>query len=174
MEIINSVIQDKKALELIDKLEPKELRDDMKNHLYLILVDYDQDKIKKAHDEGYLHKLVGRIILSQFKSNTSDFWAMYRNNGFRKGISFAQFPENMIEDFENKELRFQWVESKTEEIKDVLRGREYYHKILFDLYFFENKTYQQIEKETGINFQSVRVSVIKTINWLKKRIDYEL
>ena len=169
MEIINNLILDKKATELIDKLEPKELRDDMRNHLYLILADYDEKEIQKAFYTGYLNKLVGRIIISQFKSNTSDFWRIYRNGGFRKGYKYQEYFINIdiAEEYDDIELKFEYIKHRKKEIKDILKVRHWYHKKLFEMYFFENRTFQQIQEKTKINFQTVRNSILKTIDWIK-------
>jgi len=172
MEVINKLIQSDEVNEFISKIQPVELQGDFRSHLYLTLVDYDQDKILKAYREKYLGKLVGRIILNQFKSKTSPFWVIYRNQGFRYyQVSFIEIPKNDIrieeEDDFDREL---WMKEKIKEIDNLLRAREGYHSFLFRLYYFDNKTYQEIEELTGINFQSVRTSVIKTKDWIKNRI----
>jgi hypothetical protein len=174
MQVINQLIESEEVNELINKIEPKELRGDFKGHLYLTLIDYDKEKILKARREGYLNKLIGRIIISQFKSNTSDFYRIYRNQGFRKGIIFINpILSNENEQIEYEETREEWIIDKVEEINNILRSREYYHTTLFRMYFFDDMTYQQIEKMTGINFQSVRISVLKTIKFIKQRIKYD-
>lgn len=173
--IIDELIMDPKSLEVIDKLDPKELREDLKHHIYLTLIDFDQNKIIKAYKEKYLNKLVGRIILSQIKSDTSDFYMMYRNGGFRKGINFIEFPDLTLneDEYKEKENRRIWVKKKVKEINRLLRSNHPYHSTLFRMYFYEDLTYQQIAKRTGINFQSVRTSVLKTISFLQNNMNYE-
>lgn len=43
-------------------------------------------------------------------------------------------------------------------------------KIMFELYYFKDLTYQKIEEISGVNYQTVRLYVQKTLNHLKKEL----
>lgn len=173
--IIDKLIMDKSINETIDTFCPKELKGDFVSYLYLLLNDYDQNKLLAAYNGGYINKLCGRIILNQLKSNTSPFYTIYRSNGGKLHTHLIEYNVYSHDNYSEDPYvdREKWIIDKITEVRTHLMSRHYYHKDLFERYYFGLKTYQQIEKETGINFQSVRVSVMKTVGWLKIKMKEE-
>lgn len=52
--------------------------DDLVQEVYLILLEYDQDKLKQIYEKGEINYWLTRIIMNQYCSNTSPFYKKYR------------------------------------------------------------------------------------------------
>lgn len=61
-----------------NKAPCKEWQKDFLSDLYLILLDYDNDKLNNAYENGHLNALITRITINQLHSPRSDFYKAYR------------------------------------------------------------------------------------------------
>lgn len=52
--------------------------DDLVQEIYVILLEYDQDKLQEIYDKGQLNFWLTRIIKNQYCSTTSPFYKKYR------------------------------------------------------------------------------------------------
>jgi hypothetical protein len=52
--------------------------DDFVQEMYLILLEYDQNKLQEIYDKGQLNFFLTRIIKNQWCSKTSTFYRTYR------------------------------------------------------------------------------------------------
>lgn len=52
--------------------------DDFVQEMYLILLEYDQNKLQEIYDKGQLNFFLTRIIKNQWCSKTSTFYTKYR------------------------------------------------------------------------------------------------
>jgi len=153
--------------------------DDFKSHLILQMMEQDEDKLIKLYNKNELIYFTVSIILNQWRSNSSSFWKIYRNNGFsgkHNPIKYTDLEPNkeISDDFDDL-MKIDLIKLNNT-VKSLL-NKQYddflineYHKRLFIMYYFENKTYRQIQKDTEINFITVRRSVIDTLKYVKKNI----
>lgn len=61
------------------KTEPWKIQfsGDLKNDIYIALVEYDNTKLNDAYGKGHLNALITRIILNNIFSNSSNFYCRY-------------------------------------------------------------------------------------------------
>lgn len=52
--------------------------DDLVQEVYLIMLEYDQEKLKQIYEKGEINYWLTRIIMNQYCSNTSPFYKKYR------------------------------------------------------------------------------------------------
>lgn len=78
----------------------KELKGDMLSDLYLILLDYDNEKLNDAYDNGHLNALYTRILINNIHSNTSKFYRDYR-----KFLKKADEIDNIIKNEDDDGIR---------------------------------------------------------------------
>lgn len=132
-------------------------RDDLRSYLYEILLE-KSDKLVKAYQEGWLDFLIWRIIDNQYNSNTSP----YRRKIKSYGLSELNFdiPDSPAED----------NEPQLTKIEKLITKQHWFDYTLFKMYFYENLTYKQIEQATNINYLTVRRSVMKVLDNIKKEI----
>lgn len=74
------------------------LSGDFFSDLYLILCDYDNEKLNDAYNNNHLNALITRIIINNLHSNTSQYYRQYR-----KFLSKTDDIQNLINDEDTDE-----------------------------------------------------------------------
>lgn len=180
-DLINSAIR---------RICPPKWRDDFQAHFYLQLFEMKAEKLIKADTEGWIDWLCVSILSNQMNSNTSSFWKIYRNGGtagekkiWTESELWKDEGDGRALDLElnrhqpdtsegDIELKIEW-EARMLKVVNALNSRHYYHRHLY-LMHLNGMSYRKIERETGISYQSVRLSILATTEWLKKNInDYD-
>jgi DNA-directed RNA polymerase specialized sigma24 family protein len=133
-------------------------REDFKSFIMDNLLD-KPEKLVKAYNEGFIDYYIWRIISNQYYS-TSSPW--YRKFTIKDNI-MVDIPEDEPEVSIDEE-------SVLKQIKNILNRTHWYNRVLFEMYYFEKLTYQKIQEKTGINYISVRRTVMKTLEDIKKQI----
>ena len=171
--IIEKIYKDKNINEAINNIVNYQYREDFKSFFIEQVYKIKKEKLIDLDQSGELFWYLIRIMTNQWDRRNSDFWSLY-------GTSYEyQYEEWMttlpIEDDNDIDM------FKVRREVEMLLEKQYknwqvnnYHKTLFKMYYFDKKTYKQIEKETSIHFTTVAVSIRKTRNWLKQKIKGKL
>lgn len=77
-DAIESLYNSKKFNEAINKMDPEDLRADLKSEVILIVMEKPAEMVLSLHNEKKLEFYAIRIMLTQIKSNTSPFYKKYR------------------------------------------------------------------------------------------------
>lgn len=77
--MLNKIANERLVEEMCKNLgvSPKYM-DDLVQEIYLILLEYNQEKLQSIYDKGQLNFFLTRIIKNQYFSNTSPFFKKYR------------------------------------------------------------------------------------------------
>lgn len=147
--------------------------DEFKQHIYLELMSLKGDKLSKAYSEGWLDLLVYRMMKNQYFSKNSP-WAKKI-----KSCNNIPIDENHME----FEIPSEVCPTKLKvEVTKILDGRKWdrnnflkrqYHNVLFKMYFWEKKTYKEIELLTGVKSTTVRASVQDSLEYIRKNIKWD-
>lgn len=167
-EIISDLFKSKDFNSCIAKMKPTHLQDDLKSEVILILCESSDDKIQGLHASGGLKFYTVRIILNLIQSNTSPFYKK-----FRSGHEELQ----QIETASNQEYAgqvFSLSERADKEKSEDLALLEienlyWYDKEIVKLYV-KLGNYRAIEAETGIPFESVYKTVIRSCKQIRNKI----
>ena len=65
---------------------PSQYKDDLIQHTYMILLEYNQDILKQMIDKGEIKFFISRIITNQYYSKTSSFFKLYKKNNQNEPI----------------------------------------------------------------------------------------
>lgn len=79
MQIFKKIAEDKLVEDIIKNLgvSPK-YADDLTQEIYLILLEYNKEKIIEMYENKQLNFFLTRVIKNQWMSNTSPFFKKYR------------------------------------------------------------------------------------------------
>jgi RNA polymerase sigma factor (sigma-70 family) len=140
-------------------------RDELKSYIMEILID-QEIKLIKAYKEGWLDYFVWRLIENQYFSNTSPFrrkilWRSYKTSELDFDIE-----DHKIEDHLSNERFFIQIEG-------ILNGQHWYLSSLFKMHFYKGLSYKEIAEQTGINYQTIRRDILKTLDIIKNKIKYD-
>lgn len=147
-------------------VEDKRFLDDFKQHFYIQILEMSEEKLSRAYLEGYLDWLCIRVMLNQWRSKTSSFYFLYRDNNIKYTDDLKD-----VKSEDDGTIDFDYT--KAEGIlntKDEKWIDKQYHMTLFKLYYKNGHNYRQISELTGININSIAQSINKSIKYLKKII----
>ena len=143
------------------------LRDDAKQDIILIILEYNREKIIDMYDQKTLKFFLIRVITNQLFSKNSLFYRTHLKNSHYELTDEIQIPdENDTIEVEKQCVKIDKKHSKIySRISKFLKNyQELTHRnnmdvILFN-YYIENKTtYRKMGKLTGINHSQIHQSV---------------
>lgn len=157
-QIITDIYNSKELKEVISKMNPQSLRDDLLSEVMLVVCQLDEERLFKMHEEGYLKYYVIRTILNMVRSNDSTF-----HNKFR----LIHSELNGIDVLDKNDDVYEELIVKTEEFHSSL---PFYENALLKSYVELNNNAKKLSKETGIPVRSI-YHTLKAIKVKAKTID---
>ena len=154
--------------------------DDLLHDTILALYDSDKEKINKLIEKGELIFWIARIMINQYHSKTSPYFKKYRkyykniDERFILGTWQDQYINNTPErihriiDEDGVKLKKQ-LEKDIERIDKKLKEIHWFDSEVFRIYHQMDFSLNQMEKETGIN----RNTLYKSITKVKKIFNEE-
>lgn len=117
-QILSDLYQSKELSDLINKMKPVHLREDLKQELFLTLCEKPDSLIIDLHKSNQLKYYVTRIVLNMIASNTSPFYKKYR----RFLTEYSNRMEGIIEtlDIAGETILFKPAEKKMMGVNDHL------------------------------------------------------
>ena len=80
-EIIEEIAQERMVEAMVQNIAHQALNDDLSDlcqMVYLILLEYDEDKLQDLWDHNQIRFFLARIIINQYRSSNSPFHITYR------------------------------------------------------------------------------------------------
>jgi hypothetical protein len=162
----------------IRKMEPANLRDDLKAEVALILCEKDADLIIGLHERKELTYYTVRIIINMIQSKTSPFYKKFRAISL---MPISSFYFHSSDEVDNDSIGTVLQDIHT--IHDIPCGYDdrsdraieaiddlyWYTKEILKLYG-ELGTYRAVEEATGIPFESIYKTVQKGCKEIRKRV----
>jgi len=135
-------------------MHPKELQEDLKSEVFLILAELDATKLIDLYEKKQIKFYMVRIMLNLVQSTDKKFYGKYRN---------FEYVEVEREDVKENDL--------TENITNVFEQLYWYQKEILRLYTYQfNKNAKELSRQTGIPY----MSIIRTLNQIKKELKHQL
>ncbi len=154
-DILAELWNSKEVNDAIKKMHPKELQEDLKSEVFLILAELDATKLIDLYEKKQIKFYMVRIMLNLVQSTDKKFYGKYRN--------FVEYIEVEKEDVKENDL--------TENITNVFEQLYWYQKEILRLYTYQfNKNAKELSRQTGIPY----MSIIRTLNQIKKELKQQL
>lgn len=167
-KIIEEVYRDKEVNKLINKLDPAELREDLKQEFALILLDYPCEKLIEAKNSGKIVFLAIRILLNMATGTNGYFYRTYRRNRVIEESEYNKVSENNYDYLEAAKIARDLLDSKL--IGDANKAHE---SILFEK-FIELRSCKAVADYFGIPHLHVFQVIKKVKSELKTEIKIKL
>lgn len=152
-EILGQYWTLKEVNDAFEKMQPEELRYDLKAEVFLVLCEMNEDKLVGLYERNELKFYIVRIMLNMIKSDRSTFYKNYRNYTEFVDQGFASDDYDKTDMFEKLELN--------------MDGLHWYNKEMLKLYAIDfKKNAKELSRKTGIPY----MSIIRTINKTKKQM----
>lgn len=156
-EVLNAMYRDPDVAEAIGKMEPADLRDDLKQEMFLVLAELDEERLLTMAREGWVKFFLVRTMLNMIKSDRSTFY-----NKFRRG--FAELKETG-DRYEREE-----GEEAASYVREAMRGLHWYEASLIELYAESGCNIARISRETRIPYRSLFKTIGKVKEHMRKEI----
>lgn len=152
-EILGQYWTLKEVNDAFEKMQPEELRYDLKAEVFLVLCEMNEDKLVGLYERNELKFYIVRIMLNMIKSDRSTFYKNYRNYTEFVDQGFASDEYDKTDMFDKLELN--------------MDGLHWYNKEMLKLYAIDfKKNAKELSRKTGIPY----MSIIRTINKTKKQM----
>ncbi len=159
-EIISNLYADKDIRDAINKMNPDDLRDDLRQEMFLVICEMSEDKLVERYKEGSLKFYLVRTMLNMIKSDRSTFYLKFRRQ-FEEWTVAHDKP--MPNDDSTDEIILDKVKKSVEQL-------HWYERELLRLHAESGKTLRSISKETKIPYRSILLTVKTTRTRLRKII----
>ncbi len=146
---------DKDINQAISKMQPVELQDDLKQEIFLVLCEMNDERLCGMWTSGYLKYFIVRTMLNMAKSDRSTFF-----NQFRK--SFTEYVDNYERADEGSEIH----EETDSKLKQSMGELHWYEKNVFELYADNGRNILKLSRDTKIPYRSL----FKTVTKVKKKL----
>ena len=156
-QILEAMYADPDISAAIGKMDPPELRDDLRQEIFLVLAEMDEALLIQRHREGWLRYYIVRTMLNMIKSDRSTFY-----NRFRRGFEeLGDIGERIPDDGQD---------GAEKSIEGHLSGLHWYERKLIEIYSENGRNVAKISRETGIPYRSLFKTIKKTKRTLAKDI----
>ena len=149
--IINSYYTATWLTDALSKMHPEDLREDLKQEVFLVVLEKGQDWIIDAHEKGFLKWFIVRVMLNLIKSDSSKFWHMFRNfvptDGHEKLFSGFFDPD--------EEQPPEPPELNLDEVFGTTREGLYERDMLYHYVFTFNSNALRLSQATKIPYKTV-------------------
>jgi hypothetical protein len=152
-EILTQYWTSKEVNDAFEKMQPEELRYDLKAEVFLVLCEMNEEKLIGMFERNELKFYIVRIMLNMIKSDRSTFYKNYRN--------YTEFTDQdfVIDDYDKT--------SMFEKLEENMEGLHWYNKEILKLYAIDfKKNAKELSRKTGIPY----MSIVRTINKTKKQM----
>jgi hypothetical protein len=153
-KIISDLYQSKDINDAIGKMQPYDLQDDLKQEVFLVLCEMEEDRLFQMFNDGYLKYFIVRTILNMIKSDRSNF-----------SRTFRRVYEEVKDNYRNEE----YDESLSNKLARSMEVLHWYEKEIFRVYS-ETGNLLQVSRDTKIPYRSL----LKTIKKVKTLLKYKI
>lgn len=84
LNIVEKLARDRVVEDMIKNMNINDYPDDLAQEIYLILLEYDKEKIEDIYNKNQINFFISRIITNQAFSKNSPFYLNYKKWDFNK------------------------------------------------------------------------------------------
>lgn len=152
--------------------------EELRQDVFLILCEYNKDKIIDMNSKKALKFFIVRITLNQYRSKNSKF---YYQNIKNNNLGIALTNDDMVKSadailFSNQiydtqgESAYEIIERRIQNVENVIEDLRYFEREVLKLYL-ELGTYKNVSLKTGIPIRTIANGVKNAIINVKSNIN---
>jgi hypothetical protein len=137
-KILTELFLSRELDDLLKKMNPENLRDDLRQELFVVLCECSEEKIVRMHEAKQLKFFATRIVLNMIQSKKSAFYYKYRR------IIPVELPDSI------KVLGYQDTDFSIEQFEaDYTQRAAKMNKALSEMYWYQREILEQYVLEHG-------------------------
>jgi hypothetical protein len=170
-QIIERIYKDKQINKLIDKLDPPELREDLRQEFAMVLFSYDCRKLQEYDQAGKLLFFSIRVLMNMATGVNGYFYRTYRKDNSDRIKEYLTASEPSKKRIVDNEKNGNAADAARNLLDQKLMGdaNDAHESIIFDK-FIELQSVMKVAKYYGIPRRHVHEVVQKTRAELKREI----
>ena len=157
-EILTNLYLNNEVDELINKIKPEDLRDDLKQYAFAVLCEKPEEFIIDLNNKKQLKYFLVKIISNSIFSNRSGFLTQHKNS---KELLIDIIPDII----DNDDNYHDMIDKCIDESSKIY----WYNQELLQLYSIHG-TYREVSRITNIPVKSVHNAVKKAKEQIKQNI----
>lgn len=140
---------------------------DLTQEVYVIMLEYEQDKLQKIYDNGHLKFWVARVMLNQYLRSSSPFKKKHHTYLKDENAIICDLRhDNSESDIRDKVI----LEERLELVNDIMNDLHFYDKTLFKVYYETDHTIRSLAEATGISTTSIFHTIKNVRNYIKDEV----
>lgn len=161
-EIIETLSREKRLKEAAQNIAgSKGLGDDLYQHLFLVLLEYEETKIIRAHEKDYIFYTCIKIMRQSYNSKSSPFAVVYRQHA------------NDVELCEDLPEINECEEDKTERIESFLSQpitTDNFYQMTLLRRWAQGESYRVLSRKTKIPQRSIEDAIKRGLKKLRQTL----
>ena len=162
-EIIAELYSSQEMADALAKMNPEDLREDLRQEIFVALCEMDDSRIITLHTNKQLKFFAVRIMLNMIQSKTSRFFYKFRRGAYDPYHESHDKAEDEPECEETFSKRY-------EAVCDELGTMYWYKRELFRLYVESGCNAAKVSRETKIPIRSVYHTIKEVKDQIKNRV----
>ena len=142
---------------------------DLTQEVYIVMLEYDQEKLKTIYDNGHLGFWCTRVMLNMYIRSNSQFKKKHHEIN-KTGIDNEYRLNQLICDgnagIEEKILQ----EDRLNLINSAMDDLHFYDKTLFKVYYETDHTIRSLAEATGISTTSIFHTIKNVRNYIRDEV----
>ena len=144
------------------------LSDDLFQHIWVRLLEFDHAKLEQIYSKGYLQFYIYRMIINEARNPKNPFLKKLRTEVTLNDIGIKYPTEDISVDYDKEnDLEFEY---KVKVIKEKLNELFWYDKDIF-LYYVEFGSLRKVAAQTGIKYGAIHQTVKKVKRIINENIN---
>lgn len=167
-------------------MEPPELREDLKQEIFLIVCEMDEEKLIGLFSSGSIKFFIVRIIINQIQSVSSPFYKKYRKIKFNNFFERDEYKESdfYMDTYTPRQGKYMG-DHPIEEINEIVKRENvinqcevavenlpWYDQGILKLYA-QHGSYRKVAELIDIPFTSIAATVNKARKEIKSKVQYD-
>jgi len=143
------------------------LADDLFQHIWVRLLEFDQLKLEQIYSKGYLQFYIYRMIINEARNPKNPFLKKLRTEVTLNDIGIKYSTEDISVDYDKEnDLEFEY---KVRITKEKLNELFWYDRKIFELYL-EFGSLRKVSAQTGIKYGAIHQTITKVKKQLNENI----
>lgn len=146
----------------IGKMNPPDLRDDLKSEMFVVICEMSDEKFFDLYEKKILKFFLVRTMLNMIKSDRSTFAKKFRQIFIELSAGYNEKPD---ESKENEQIQI-------DNVSKAMDGLHWYERELFKLYS-QHRNISLLSRETGIPYRSISKTIFDVKRKIKSKMKSE-
>jgi RNA polymerase sigma factor (sigma-70 family) len=143
---------------------------DLTQECYIIMLEYDVEKMQKIYDNGHLKFWIARVMLNQYLRASSPFKKKHHTYLKDENAVVGNLSQDNSDEVIAEKIEF---ENKLSRIYASMSDLHFYDKTLFRVYYESDHSIRSLSESTGISTTSIFNTIKNVRTYIQNEVKDE-